>query len=216
MHTYEAVKHDFQTWLPKLAPGAIVLFHDTTVRERGFGVWKMWRELQACYPENLEFSHSHGLGVLQIEGEIESQKQKWLCSDFPFRHTLIEFFSQVGQVQVDRFELFQLRKDILDYQQYCQKKDQELHQRNLELQEKDQELHQRNLELQEKDQELHQRNLELQKNDQELHQRNLELQKKDQELHQRNLEWQEQDQELKQIKNSRAWKVMTRFQRTSS
>ncbi len=73
-HTYESVKEDFETWIPKMKNDGIVLMHDIFVRRETFGVYKLWKEIKSVY-KSLEFTNSHGLGVLFI-GEIPGRVKK--------------------------------------------------------------------------------------------------------------------------------------------
>lgn len=63
LHTYEGVKHDFDTWFDTVKDDGIILFHDTAVKKWGFGIYKLWDELKKDY-KTLEFTHSFGLGVM--------------------------------------------------------------------------------------------------------------------------------------------------------
>jgi hypothetical protein len=64
LHTEAAVRHDLESWLPKLRPGGILLLHDVDVRSKDFGVWKVWEELRK-QSQARTFHDGPGLGVWQ-------------------------------------------------------------------------------------------------------------------------------------------------------
>lgn len=99
LHTYEAVMHDFQTWLGKLSKRSVVVMHDTNVRERDFGVWRCFSELAEKYPA-FEFYHGHGFGVLLVGEHQISGALAALCNNEPecgeLRNATREIFSHHG------------------------------------------------------------------------------------------------------------------------
>jgi hypothetical protein len=102
-HRYEMVRHDFETWLPKLSPHGVVLFHDTNVREQDFGVWRLWEELRLRYP-HFELLNGHGLGLLAL-GEPQPKPLQHLLELTPQELPRVrDFFFQTGRRWAERAE----------------------------------------------------------------------------------------------------------------
>ncbi len=102
LHTYEAVRHDYETWLPKMSPRAVVLFHDTEERARDFGVWRLWEELATNRP-HFHFTHGHGLGVLGVGAEVAPALRPLFDANGAQQDAIRLCFSRLGrQVSVRR------------------------------------------------------------------------------------------------------------------
>ncbi|MDD1762894.1 MAG: class I SAM-dependent methyltransferase, partial [Methanothrix sp.] len=133
LHTYEAVRHDFDAWQTKLAPGAVVMLHDTNVHENEFGVWKLWEELQERYPNNLEFAHSYGLGVLQLNNAPAAKRLMWLQPNFPEKLRLINYYAALGYRQLERYELSELRQHLTNIDQHVTNLTQTITERDVQI-----------------------------------------------------------------------------------
>lgn len=67
LHTYDAVSHDYLTWLPKLAKDGVVLFHDVAP-DSGYGSSIFWNQVKSKLPHFEFLHHSFGLGILFPNG----------------------------------------------------------------------------------------------------------------------------------------------------
>lgn len=98
-HHYDDVKSDFETWLPKLSERAVVLFHDTNIRERDFGVVRFWSQITKRYP-GFNFIHCCGLGVLGVGDAIPVSVAKLLnaAEDEELTAAIRSVYSRLGSM----------------------------------------------------------------------------------------------------------------------
>jgi hypothetical protein len=102
LHTYDAVRSDFESWLPKMSDTGIIMLHDTNVLERDFGVWRFWEELSCRYP-GFNFRHEHGLAIVYV-GSAHSPVGAVLrdLATHPERATLAQtFFEAAGTLSIE-------------------------------------------------------------------------------------------------------------------
>jgi Methyltransferase domain len=97
-HTYDAVSYDFNTWKGKVKKTGVILFHDIKEQKDDFGVYRFWAEIKERYKNCLEFSHSHGLGILILDDGLYNHmaqhfvRDRIKCLQYSYQSTKHELF----------------------------------------------------------------------------------------------------------------------------
>ncbi|MCA9381172.1 class I SAM-dependent methyltransferase [Candidatus Dojkabacteria bacterium] len=118
LHTYEAVKDDYDSWKEKVSNDGIIFFHDVNVSD--FGVWKVFEEAAKEYSDGIsfKFKHNYGLGVIIKNKETIPELQ-----DMKFRDLFVEVYKFIALGVLKAEENSVLRKELNSLQEKVDKQE---------------------------------------------------------------------------------------------
>ena len=110
-HTYEAVRHDFETYYPKLSDRSVVIFHDSAARIANFGVYRLIAELAPRYP-HFEFLHSWGLAVFLVGNAVPEKMVEFVNAANASPEAYRALFARLGE----HCEMIKLLRQLMGVQ----------------------------------------------------------------------------------------------------
>lgn len=213
LHTYEAVKHDFENWKPKLSERAVVLLHDINVRERSFGAWKFWQEISEKYP-NFYFIYAHGLGVLGVGNQFsEPVKKLFLAGQDSYQKEQIrnQFFRLGSSINS-----YQVKQENFYFSEKLKESQAQLNQVHIEWRNCQARLRKVQKELQQTELQLQETQLQLEQSQSQINQAYQLWAESQNQVQEAQESWRKAHATIRAIESSKFWRIRELWMRTKS